>query len=65
MYCFFSGVIDSSILSKFYIPDKDEFMVLASDGIWNVKKCQEVIDFLRPKIATCEGKLSTVIEEVS
>lgn len=39
-------------------------MVLASDGIWNVKKCQQVIDFLRPKVLSGEGKLSEAIEEV-
>lgn len=40
-------------------------MVLASDGIWNVKSCQKVIDFLRPKVLKGDGKLSSCIEEVS
>ncbi|KAG5867765.1 hypothetical protein JTB14_012382 [Gonioctena quinquepunctata] len=45
-------------------PSKDEFMVLACDGIWNFMSSQEVVDFVRPRIGTCEDKLSTVCEEM-
>ena len=31
--------------------DNHEFVVLACDGIWDVLTSQEVIDFIRPKLA--------------
>lgn len=46
-------------------PGEDEFLVLACDGIWNFMSSQEVVDFVKPRIDTCEGKLSTICEEVS
>jgi len=42
---------------------KDEFMVLACDGIWNSMSSQEVVDFVRPRIK--EGKkLSEICDEL-
>jgi len=42
---------------------KDEFMVLACDGIWNSMSSQEVVDFVRPRIK--EGKkLSKICDEL-
>ena len=31
--------------------DNHEFVVLACDGIWDVLTSQEVVDFIRPKLA--------------
>lgn len=44
-------------------PGEDEFMVLACDGIWNFMSSQEVVDFIKPRIAACEN-LSHICEEV-
>ncbi|XP_074036342.1 probable protein phosphatase CG10417 isoform X2 [Leptinotarsa decemlineata] len=44
-------------------PKEDEFMVLACDGIWNFMSSQEVVDFVRPRINTCD-KLSKICEEM-
>lgn len=44
-------------------PAKDEFLVLACDGIWNSMSSQEVVDFVKPLIK--EGhKLSSICEKV-
>lgn len=44
-------------------PAEDEFLVLACDGIWNFMSSQEVVDFIKPRIATC-ANLSQICEEV-
>jgi protein phosphatase 1G len=44
-------------------PARDEFMVLACDGIWNSMSSQEVVDFVRPLILDGE-KLSAICEKV-
>ncbi|XP_018576216.1 probable protein phosphatase 2C 21 [Anoplophora glabripennis] len=44
-------------------PGEDEFMVLACDGIWNFMSSQEVVDFVKPRIAACED-LSHICEEM-
>ena len=31
--------------------ENQEFIVLACDGIWDVLTSQEVVDFIRPKLA--------------
>lgn len=43
--------------------DNHEFVILACDGIWDVMSSQEVIDFVRPKIATGQG-LDTICESL-
>jgi len=52
--------------------DNHEFVVLACDGIWDVLTSQEVIDFIRPKLAEglspdtiCEAVLSKCLAPVT
>lgn len=44
---------------------KDEFMILACDGIWNSLSSEEVVDFVRTRIQKGETKMSAICEEVS
>ena len=45
---------------------RDDWMILACDGIWNFMTSQEVVDYLNPKIPnTPDDKLSTLCEEVN
>ena len=47
-------------------PDKDSWMILACDGIWNFMSSQEVVDYIQQKIdITPHNKLSSICEEVS
>ena len=47
-------------------PDKDSWMILACDGIWNFMSSQEVVDYVQQKIqVTPHNKLSSICEEVS
>ena len=47
-------------------PDKDSWMILACDGIWNFMSSQEVVDYIQHKIhVTPHNKLSSICEEVS
>lgn len=43
---------------------KDEFMVLACDGIWNSLTSDEVVEFVRTRIQKGETKMSAICEEV-
>lgn len=45
-------------------PEKDNFLVLACDGIWNSLTSQEVIDFISERINKPDIKLSMICEEV-
>ncbi|CAK1545306.1 unnamed protein product [Leptosia nina] len=45
-------------------PEKDQFMVLACDGIWNYMSSQEVCDFILPRLAEGREKLSQICEEM-
>lgn len=45
-------------------PVKDEFIVLACDGIWNFMSSQDVVDFVRPRLNEKREKISTICEEV-
>jgi len=45
-------------------PEKDEFMVLACDGIWNSMTSQEVVDFVRIKLEQGTTRLSQICEEL-
>lgn len=47
------------------ITDKDEFMILACDGIWNSLSSDEVVDFVRTRIKNGETKMSAICEEVN
>lgn len=44
---------------------KDEFMILACDGIWNSLSSEEVVEFVRTRIKKGESKMSAICEEVS
>lgn len=47
-------------------PERDEFMILACDGIWNFMSSQEVVRFIRPRLANIkDGNISKICEEVS
>ncbi|EER19496.1 protein phosphatase 2c, putative [Perkinsus marinus ATCC 50983] len=43
---------------------EDEFFVLACDGVWDVMSNEEVVDFIRPRIAEGQKKLSEIVEEL-
>jgi protein phosphatase 1G len=45
------------------LEEGDDFFVLACDGIWNSKNNQQVIDFVRPRLAESKT-LSQICEEV-
>ena len=45
-------------------PEKDEFMVLACDGIWNFMSSQDVVQFIRTRLTQNYEKLSKICEEV-
>lgn len=51
-------------IKKVTITDKDEFMILACDGIWNSKSSEEVVHFVRKRLQAGQTKLSAVCEEV-
>uniref|UniRef100_T1J692 protein-serine/threonine phosphatase n=1 Tax=Strigamia maritima TaxID=126957 RepID=T1J692_STRMM len=42
---------------------REEFMVIACDGVWNCMSSQSVVDFVRKRIAD-RGKVSTICEEL-
>jgi protein phosphatase 1G len=44
-------------------PETDEFIVLACDGVWNSMSSQQVVDFVKERIAV-ERSLSNICEEV-
>ncbi|XP_068629424.1 protein phosphatase 1G isoform X2 [Battus philenor] len=43
---------------------KDQFMVLACDGIWNFMSSQDVCDFILPRLAEGRERLSQICEEM-
>lgn len=45
-------------------PKKDEFMVLACDGIWNFMSSQDVIQFIRNRLSHNDANLSKICEEL-
>lgn len=54
---------DPDILHR-TIKHDDEFLLLACDGIWDVKTNQTAIDFIRPKLLTGTHGISEVVEEL-
>ena len=46
-------------------PKKDEFMILACDGIWNFMSSQDVIQFVRTRLKQNHQNISKICEEVS
>lgn len=47
------------------INDKDEFMILACDGIWNSMSSEDVVSFVRKRLHSGQNKLSAICEDVS
>lgn len=45
--------------------EKDEFMILACDGIWNFMSSQNVVNFIRERLQRGHEKISKICEEVS
>lgn len=45
-------------------PERDEFMVLACDGIWNFMSSQDVVQFIRARLTQNYEKLSKICEEL-
>ncbi|XP_014370238.2 probable protein phosphatase CG10417 isoform X2 [Papilio machaon] len=45
-------------------PAKDQFMVLACDGIWNFMSSQDVCDFIIPRLAEGRERLSQICEQM-
>ncbi|KAJ8725715.1 hypothetical protein PYW08_003898 [Mythimna loreyi] len=45
-------------------PEKDQFMVLACDGIWNFMTSQDVCDFILPRLEEGRERLSQICEEM-
>lgn len=45
-------------------PERDEFMVLACDGIWNFMSSQDVIQFVRTRLNAGNMTISKICEEV-
>lgn len=52
-------------IKKVTITDKDEFMILACDGIWNSMTSDEVVEFIQKRLQAGQTKLSTICEDVS
>ena len=46
------------------VPEKDEFMVLACDGIWNFMSSQDVVQFIRTRLTNSSDTLSKICEEL-
>ncbi|TPX34836.1 hypothetical protein SmJEL517_g02573 [Synchytrium microbalum] len=44
--------------------EDDEFLVLACDGIWDCMSNQDVVDFVRVRIATTRGNLGSICEQI-
>ncbi|XP_037947246.1 probable protein phosphatase CG10417 [Teleopsis dalmanni] len=51
-------------IKKLIIGSEDEFMVLACDGIWNFMTSEEVVDFVRTRLADGTKSLSKICEEL-
>ncbi|XP_044733042.1 probable protein phosphatase 2C 58 [Chrysoperla carnea] len=51
-------------VTKISITPDDEFLVLACDGIWNFMSNEEVIEFVRPRLADGRRKISEICEEM-
>lgn len=45
-------------------PEKDEFMVLACDGIWNFMTSDRVVDFVRARLPQNYDNISKICEEL-
>lgn len=52
-------------VKKVSLEEGDEFMVLACDGIWNFMSSEEVVEFVRKRLAEKREKISSICEEVS
>jgi len=52
-------------IKRFPVSEKDEFVLLASDGVWDVMASQEVVDFVKKRLdaATAQGGAGSGIRE--
>jgi serine/threonine protein phosphatase PrpC len=52
-------------ITEHNIEPGDEFIVCACDGVWDVMTNQEVVDFVRSRLASSRGKqISDIVEEL-
>ncbi|KAJ6642325.1 putative protein phosphatase [Pseudolycoriella hygida] len=51
-------------VKRITLEEGDEFMVLACDGIWNFMNSEEVVDFVRNRLAENRENLSSICEEL-
>lgn len=52
-------------IKKITLTDKDEFMILACDGIWNSMTNEDVVTFIKDRLNKGYEKMSKICEEVS
>lgn len=45
-------------------PERDEFMILACDGIWNFMSSQDVVQFIKTRLTEKYDNISKICEEV-
>lgn len=51
-------------VKKITLTSEDEFMILACDGIWNFMTSEEVVLFVKKRLADKTKKISKICEEV-
>jgi serine/threonine protein phosphatase PrpC len=49
---------------EFKIKDTHEFMIMASDGVWDVFSCQEAVNFVRHVLLHNDGNLELAAERL-
>lgn len=52
-------------IKKIKLSCKDEFMILACDGIWNSLSSQSVVDHIKQKLEKGTERMSEICEFVS
>lgn len=51
-------------IKRISITPADDFMIIACDGIWNFMSSEEVVEFVKKRLADGREKISTICEEV-
>ena len=49
------GVIATPVVTKYELTDKDEFMVIATDGVWEFLSSQQVVDLVSKDLQSGKG----------